>query len=112
MSRARLFLLYWGHAGAQIIATGEAIGSMAGFLSPDEIAERYAAQSGRPVDALDWYVVFAFYKLAVIVEGIHARFRMGKTLGEGFDLMGRQVIALTEAAMEQANRSSIPALRG
>ena len=43
----------------------------------------------RPVEHLDFYVVFAFYKLAVILEGINARFLMGKTLGEGFTRWAR-----------------------
>lgn len=107
-----LFLLYWGNAGAQIIATGSAIDAGAGFLSADEVVERYARQSGRSVEALDWYVVFASYKLAIIVEGIHARFKMGKTLGEGFDAMGQTVVVLIDGALERANASSIPALRG
>ncbi len=107
-----LFLLYWGNAGAQIIATGAAIDARAGFLTPDEVVARYAGQSGRAVDALDWYVVFASYKLAIIVEGIHARFKMGKTLGEGFDAMGQTVDLLINGALDQANHSSIPALRG
>jgi aminoglycoside phosphotransferase (APT) family kinase protein len=107
-----LFLLYWGNAGAQVIATGAAMDTRSGFLTSDEVVERYARQSGRSVDALDWYVVFASFKLAIIVEGIHARFRMGKTLGEGFDAMGETVVTLIDGALEQANRSSIPALRG
>jgi aminoglycoside phosphotransferase (APT) family kinase protein len=107
-----LFLLYWGNAGAQVIATGAAIDEQAGFLSDDEIVARYAEKSGHVVDALDWYVVFAFYKLAIIVEGIHARFKMGKTLGEGFDSMGETVTALVHGALQRANESSIPALRG
>ena len=107
-----LFLLYWGNAGAQIIATGSEIDERAGFLTSDEVIERYARQSGRAVDALDWYVVFAYYKLAIIVEGIHARYKMGKTLGEGFDAMGQTVVALIDSALDQANRSSISELRG
>jgi aminoglycoside phosphotransferase (APT) family kinase protein len=107
-----LFLLYWGNAGAQVIATGAAMDSRSGFLTSDEVVERYAQQSGRSVDTLDWYVVFASFKLAIIVEGIHARFRMGKTLGEGFDAMGQTVVALIDGALEQAGQSSIPALRG
>ena len=107
-----LFLLYWGQSEAQIIATGQAIDEQAGFASRDEIAELYAKESGRPVDNLDFYVVFAFYKLAIIVEGIAARYRMGKTLGEGFEHMGQMVKSLVDEALEQANQSSIPALRG
>ncbi len=107
-----LFLLYWGQADAQIIATGQAIEEQAGFASRDEIVEMYAKETGRSVDNLDFYVVFAFYKLAIIVEGIAARYRMGKTLGEGFEHMGQMVSSLVNEALDQANRSSIPALRG
>ncbi len=107
-----LFLLYWGQSEAQIIATGQAIEEEAGFASRDEVVELYAKETGRNVDNLDFYVVFAFYKLAIIVEGIAARYRMGKTLGEGFEHMGQMVKSLVDEALEQANRSSIPALRG
>jgi aminoglycoside phosphotransferase (APT) family kinase protein len=107
-----LFLLYWSRADAQIIATSEAIGSQPGFLSRDEIVDRYARASGRPVDALDWYQVFAAYKLAIIVEGINARYQMGKTLGEGFEAMGAMVSRLVNNALEQASGSAIAALRG
>jgi aminoglycoside phosphotransferase (APT) family kinase protein len=107
-----LFLLYWGQSEAQIIATGQAIEENAGFASRDEVVELYAKETGRDVDNLDFYVVFAFYKLAIIVEGIAARYRMGKTLGEGFEQMGEMVKSLVSEALEQADRSSIPALRG
>jgi aminoglycoside phosphotransferase (APT) family kinase protein len=106
-----LFLLYWGRPEAQVVATGAAISTEAGFLSRDEVIERYAKASGRSLDALDWYEVFASYKLAVIVAGIHARYLMGKTLGEGFDHMGAMVTNLAEGALDFASRSSIAALR-
>ena len=91
-----LFLLYWGQSEAQIIATGRgdrraSRASSAATRSSSCYAERERA---RPSTHLDFYVVFAFYKLAIIVEGIHARFRMGKTLGEGFDHMGEMVKTL------------------
>ena len=107
-----LFLLYWGSPTAQNVATGEPIGTRPGFLSRDQVVARYAERSGRNVDHLDWYLVFASYKLAIIVEGINARIRMGKTLGEGFTESDQLVTALVEGALAEANRSSIPALRG
>ena len=107
-----LFLLYWGSPTAQNVATGEPIGTRPGFLSRDEVVARYAERSGRNVDHLDWYLVFASYKLAIIVEGINARIRMGKTLGEGFTESDQLVTALVEGALAEANRSSISALRG
>jgi aminoglycoside phosphotransferase (APT) family kinase protein len=107
-----LFLLYWGSPEAQNVATGEPIGNRVGFLSRDAVVARYAEQTGRNVDHLDWYLVFASYKLAIIVEGINARIRIGKTLGEGFTESNALVAALVEGALAEANRSSIPALRG
>jgi aminoglycoside phosphotransferase (APT) family kinase protein len=110
-----LFLVYWVHWGneedAGPLATGGASG-LPGFIGLDEVAARYAAASGRDLSNLDFYIVFAFYKLAVILEGINARFLMGKTLGEGFDQMGTMVISLLDAAFEVANRSEIRALHG
>ena len=113
-----LFLVYWVHwdSGDETdravpLATGGASG-LPGFISLEAVAERYATQTGRDLANLDFYIVFAFYKLAVILEGINARFLMGKTLGEGFDQMGQMVTALLDAAFELANRSEIRALRG
>ena len=79
-------------------------------MTRDEIVERYAAESGRDVSQLDFYEVLASYKLAIILEGIHARFLMGKTLGEGFDHIGNMVEVLVVGALDQASRSSIPGL--
>ncbi len=107
-----LFLLYWGSPDAQNVATGEPMGTRPGFLSRDEVVARYAARSGRNVDQLDWYLVFASYKLAIIVEGINARIRMGNTLGEGYTESDALVTALIEGALDEANRSSIRALQG
>jgi aminoglycoside phosphotransferase (APT) family kinase protein len=107
-----LFLLYWGQSEAQVVATGAVISTEAGFRSRDEVIERYAKQSNRALDELDWYEVFASYKLAIIVAGIHARYLMGKTLGDGFEHMGLLVSRLAEGAVEFASRSSLPALRG
>jgi aminoglycoside phosphotransferase (APT) family kinase protein len=104
-----LFLAYWASDGPAV-GSSAAIASVEGFLSNDEIVDRYAAQSGRSVEHLDFYVVFATYKLAVILEGIHARFLMGKTLGEGFTDMGQVVVALADRAVELAGRAPDAAL--
>lgn len=105
-----LFLVYWGNAAGPAIASGAGIASVPGFLSRDEIVQRYAEQSGRSVEHLDFYLVFAMYKLAVILEGINARFLMGKTLGEGFGAMGEMVAQLVDSALEVANQSANAAL--
>ncbi|PSJ26770.1 acyl-CoA dehydrogenase [Streptosporangium nondiastaticum] len=62
-----------------------------GHPEPAEIVERYAAASGRDVSALPWYTAFAYFKLAVILEGIHYRYTLGQTVGAGFDRIGQLV---------------------
>ena len=35
-----------------------------------------------------FHLALAYFKLAVILEGIHYRYLQGQTLGEGFDRIG------------------------
>jgi aminoglycoside phosphotransferase (APT) family kinase protein len=107
-----LFLVYWGTDTGPAVGSSEGIASTAGFLSKDAIVARYAERSGRSIEHLDFYVVFATYKLAVILEGINARFLMGKTLGEGFGDMGEMVVQLAQSGLDVADRAPDPALHG
>ncbi|GAA1814278.1 phosphotransferase family protein [Planosporangium flavigriseum] len=69
-----------------------------GFPTGAELAARYAAATGIDVARLNWYVAFGNYKLAVISEGIHARYLQGKTVGAGFETFGPAVPQLIERA--------------
>jgi len=62
-------------------------GSLPGWPSRAQLLERYGGRT----DNLDWYVAFAYFKLAVILEGIHARYTQGLTVGEGFGHIGAVV---------------------
>ncbi|MFD8423921.1 phosphotransferase family protein [Streptomyces sp. NPDC059466] len=62
--------------------------SAAGHPDSAEIVERYAARSGRDASDVAWYTAFAWFKLAVILEGIHYRYTLGQTVGAGFDRIG------------------------
>jgi aminoglycoside phosphotransferase (APT) family kinase protein len=106
-----LYLLYYVRDDAQTGNVGATISPEAGFLSRNDVVERYAQQSGRDVSQLDFYEALAAYKLAIILEGIHARFLMGKTVGDGFDHIGSLVEVMVQGALDQCSRSSIAALR-
>jgi aminoglycoside phosphotransferase (APT) family kinase protein len=71
-----------------------------GFLTPDALATRYGAESGRDLGELPWYVAFGFFKLAVIAEGIAARYLQGKTVGPGFERFGEMVPTLLTSALD------------
>lgn len=67
-----------------------------GHPAPAELIERYAARSGRDASQVAWYTAFAWFKLAVILEGIHYRYTLGQTVGAGFDRIGELVPVFIE----------------
>ncbi|MGC5364980.1 phosphotransferase family protein [Streptomyces sp. DT24] len=67
-----------------------------GHPAPAELIERYAAGCGRDTSAIAWYTAFAWFKLAVILEGIHYRHTLGRTVGAGFDRIGELVPVFVE----------------
>ncbi|MDT5033232.1 MAG: hypothetical protein QOC94_3403 [Actinoplanes sp.] len=71
-----------------------------GHPSLDDMSAAYAKRSGRDVSDLHWYVAFASFKLAVILEGVHYRYVQGKTVGEGFDTVGALVDPLVRQGHE------------
>ena len=68
-----------------------------GFPTRGEVIERYAARTGFDVSDIEWYQAFAFFKLAVVCQGIAARAAGGAMLGSGFDDAQRLVVPLVEA---------------
>ncbi|MFF4338900.1 phosphotransferase family protein [Kitasatospora sp. NPDC001540] len=71
-----------------------------GFPSSAELVRHYAQASGRDVSGLGWYVAFASFKLAVVLEGIHYRYTRGGTVGPGFDRVGELVPLFVEFGTE------------
>lgn len=80
------------------------LGTDRGFWTPQQMIDRYAAGTDRDLDALDWYLAFSWFKLAVISEGIHARFLQGQTVGDGFDRIGATVPGHLDAGLAALRR--------
>jgi len=96
-----LALVYWtepGDSDSLDVEWAPEITTGPGFLTRAEIAGRYAAATGRDVSALGYYMAFGCFKLAVVLEGIHARFLQNKTVGEGFEKEGPAVPSLIQRA--------------
>ncbi|MDX2170660.1 MAG: phosphotransferase family protein [Deltaproteobacteria bacterium] len=108
-------LIYWADPGDELDAAS--IGSVSSFTMQDgylrraELVAEYARRSGRDPASIDFYQVLALYKLAIISEGIFARYLQGKTLGEGFAGMQRPSGALAMRALAIADASADPKLR-
>lgn len=75
------------------------------FPSGDDLGHRYAAHTGSDLPAFDFYLALAFYKLAVIAQGIAYRHGLGVTVGEGYESVAASVPVLLEAGLEVAEIS-------
>jgi aminoglycoside phosphotransferase (APT) family kinase protein len=102
-----LTLIYWADpddAQWGQISIGATVTAMPGFLTRAEIADRYAELTGRDLSGLGYYMAFGCFKLAVVLEGIHARFLQNQTVGEGFEREGFAVPVLIERAHQMLDR--------
>jgi aminoglycoside phosphotransferase (APT) family kinase protein len=96
-----LTLVYWADAEDTEWAdmeVGATATSAPGFLTRAEFAASYAARTGRDLSGIGYYMAFGCFKLAVVLEGINARFLQHQTVGEGFDREGRAVPVLIQRA--------------
>ena len=76
-----LLMVYWtGPKDDAMVAAYQATKTN-GFLNRDDLVRRYATVSGRDVSHLDFYIAFALWKYACIIEGVYARY-LGGALGE------------------------------
>jgi aminoglycoside phosphotransferase (APT) family kinase protein len=107
MADLGLLMVYWtgpdDDAGANNFATTTA----PGFLNRQQLAERYAQVSGRDISHLDFYVSFAYWKLACIIEGVYARYisgAMGEHDPQAFDAFKTQVETAAEKAEQLLSR--------
>jgi aminoglycoside phosphotransferase (APT) family kinase protein len=90
-----LALCYWttGIAGGpDLDVTGQDI---SGWYSHDRFVDEYAARTGRDLTAIGWYEVLGIFKLAVILQQIYFRWKIGQTRDERFAILGGQVRDLT-----------------
>lgn len=78
-----------------------------GFPTAEEVVAKYAERRGISIDGLDWYIVFADFKIAVILEQIHARHLRGTTVGDWFDDIGAMVGPLLHRARDRAVRAGL-----
>jgi len=78
-----------------------------GSMRRAELVERYARKTGRDVSRIDFYLVLARFKLAVIVQQIYFRYHQGLTKDHRFASMPDVVKILVRAAVRASERAEI-----
>jgi aminoglycoside phosphotransferase (APT) family kinase protein len=101
-----LLMVYWPDSGDDTIALGQPANLAPGFPTREELRARYAERSGRDLSQLDFFVALGYWKLAIILEGVYARYAAGQygKVDEGIQTFARMVERLAEAADEAERR--------
>lgn len=75
-----------------------ALTSEPGWLTRDELLDRYARQTGRDLTHIRYHEILGIFKLAVILQQIFYRFHRGQTRDERFRTFDRRVRGLIRLA--------------
>jgi aminoglycoside phosphotransferase (APT) family kinase protein len=78
-----------------------------GSLSRQEVVQYYAAHTNCDLSYIAFYLAFARFKLAVIVQQIFYRYHQGLTQDPRFATLPTRVIALLRAALHTAQTNQI-----
>ncbi len=102
MADVGLLVAYWNEFGAGRSGRGglfrEAVTALPGFPTADELVTEYARASGREVSGLGFWVGFAYWKIAVIVEGVYRRWLTDPANGSDAGTLQPAVARLAELA--------------
>jgi aminoglycoside phosphotransferase (APT) family kinase protein len=101
-----LLMVYWSQPGDEFVPLFEPATMAPGFPTREQLVDRYAERSGRDLGQLNFFVALGYWKLAIILEGVFARYAAGQygSSAEGFEQFAKVVERLAEAAEESALR--------
>jgi aminoglycoside phosphotransferase (APT) family kinase protein len=81
--------------------------NLEGALTRDGVIERYLAKTGMVTPAMDFYLTFGLFRLAVIAQQIYYRFYHGQTKDQRFQMMIVAVQVLEKEARKLIDGSSL-----
>jgi aminoglycoside phosphotransferase (APT) family kinase protein len=104
-----LLMVYWPKSGEEATSLGQPANLAPGFPDRDALRRRYEERSGRDLSRLDYYVALGYWKLAIILEGVYARYTAGGygKVDEGIQYFANVVERLAEAADEASAGSDL-----
>jgi aminoglycoside phosphotransferase (APT) family kinase protein len=99
-----MLMVYWSEPGDEAMPFFEPPTTAAGFPARGEIRARYGSRSGRDLSELDFFVALGYWKLAIILEGVMARFAAGQ-YGKGSETEERfgESLRIVEGLAEAAD---------
>lgn len=106
-----LFLSYWtmkgGGKGDNENSSLRAVTNGPGWLTREELIDRYESKTGRDLSGIVFYETFARFKVAVVIQQIYFRYVKGQTNDERFRNFDQLVLELARESLDLAGRSGI-----
>jgi len=101
-------LVYWAEPEDPEFALDNPPTGVPGFATREEMKDRYQEASGRDLDHFEFYLAFASWKVACILEGVYSRYVSGamgdKAPPQGVESFAARVDALTHMAAAAAEQ--------
>ncbi|MGH9090391.1 MAG: phosphotransferase family protein [Acidimicrobiales bacterium] len=82
MADVGLLMVYWTGEDDEPLLGTAAPTAAPGFATRAQVLERYATTSGRDVGEVGYFTAFGYWKLACILQGVHARYVAGAGAGD------------------------------
>lgn len=105
LADAGLLQVYWTQADDEVIPLPWTPTVVEGFPTRAQVAERYAAASGRDLAELPYFVAFGYWKLACILEGVYSRFASG-AYGDSADGSHEAFTGVIDGLAERASAAA------
>jgi aminoglycoside phosphotransferase (APT) family kinase protein len=102
-----LTLTYWHDEGDEeraAIPVAAGITALPGFPTAAHVTESYARLTGADLSTLPFHLALGAMKLAVILEGVHARYLNGQTVSSGYSAAAPAVPLLVARGLRLLHR--------
>ena len=97
---------YFGSVGPSAMMGGADLNAL-GIPTCEEYVAAYCRRTGRErIENLEFYVVFAMFRLAAIMQGIAMRAKLGNASSANADGVGKLARTMADTAWQLAQRSS------
>jgi aminoglycoside phosphotransferase (APT) family kinase protein len=105
-----LMIAYWNELAAaadrEDVLFREPVTSLPGFPTAGELAAEYGRTAGRELADLGFWVAFAYWKVAIIVEGVYRRWLNDPANGSDAGTLGPAVDRLAALAADALDASA------
>lgn len=97
-----VLISFWDDADHDFNPITAGATALPGFPSRLEMIDAYAERSGSVLADIDWYIMLADFKVAVLLQGIHSRRLRGEAAGSRTDDVGQMVAPLIARALSSS----------